>query len=176
MGKERIVLTICFCLIVALAGFSGWLYLAAKGLESKVSDLESKTSSLETQNAELNEKVQNLTDWWDALLNASTFTFTETEELKITGILWGSNYANLTVTNTGASDLTISGVKVDQAATTGVIGGNTIPTTPYTLVKGTTMILKINNISSANWVSGTKYTFAVLTAAGNQYEYPATKP
>jgi flagellin-like protein len=111
-----------------------------------------------------------------AWMGALTFTFTKTEELKITGILWGANYANLTVTNTGASDLTISSVKVDQTPTTGLIGSDTIPTTPHTLPKGATQTLKINNIGLANWVSGTKYTFAVQTAAGNQYEYPATKP
>jgi hypothetical protein len=59
MGKDKIVLAICFCLIVALAGFSALLYLGAKGLESKVSDLETIASNLEAQNAELNEKVQN---------------------------------------------------------------------------------------------------------------------
>ena len=110
-----------------------------------------------------------------AWMGALTFTFTKTEELKITGILWGDNYANLTVTNTGASDLTISSVKVDQAATTGIIAGDSIPTT---LAKGTTAVLQIYNTGSpaVAWTSGTKYTFAVLTAAGNQYEYPATKP
>jgi flagellin-like protein len=111
-----------------------------------------------------------------AWMGALTFTFTKTEELKITGILWSTNYANLTLTNTGASDLTISGVKVDQAATTGVISGTTIPTSTYTLAKGATKTLRINNVGSVAWTSGTKYTFAVLTAAGNQYEYPATKP
>jgi flagellin-like protein len=111
-----------------------------------------------------------------AWMGALTFTFTKTEELKITGILWQSTYANLTVTNTGASDLTIGSVKVDQTATTGTIEGKSIPTETYTLAKGATKTLRINNVGSAAWVSGTKYTFAVLTAAGNQYEYPATKP
>jgi len=113
-----------------------------------------------------------------AWMGALTFTFTKTEELKITGILWGTNYANLTVTNTGASDLTISSVKVDQAATTGTIEGKSIPTDTYTLAKGATKTLQIYNTGSpaVAWTSGTKYTFAVLTAGGNQYEYPATKP
>jgi flagellin-like protein len=113
-----------------------------------------------------------------AWMGALTFTFTKTEELKITGILWGTNHANLTVTNTGASDLTISGVKVDQYPTTGYIDGTTIPTSTYTLTKGSTKTLMINIPSQigSQWTSGTKYTFAVQTAAGNQYEYPATKP
>ena len=109
-----------------------------------------------------------------AWMGALTFTFTKTEELKITGILWGTNYANLTVTNTGASALTISGVKVDQEATIGTIEGDSIPTDTHNLAKGATEVLQIYNIDSAAWTSGTKYTFAVLTAAGNQYEYPAT--
>lgn len=109
-----------------------------------------------------------------AWMGALTFTFTKTEELKITGILWEDNYANLTVTNTGASTLTITGVKVDQSATTGVIEDASIPTETYNLAKGETKVLQIYNIDSADWTSGTKYTFAVLTAGGNQYEYPAT--
>ena len=112
-----------------------------------------------------------------AWMGALTFTFTKTEELKITGILWGTNDANLTVTNTGASDLTISGVKVDQYPTTGTIETKTLPTDTYTLLKGATKTLTINSPSQIGaWTPGTKYTFAVLTAAGNQYEYPATKP
>jgi flagellin-like protein len=111
-----------------------------------------------------------------AWMGALTFTFTKTEELKITGILWGANYANLTLTNTGASDLTISGVKVDQAATIGTIDGKSIPTETCTLIKGTTKTFQIYNVGSAAWTPGTKYTFAVLTSAGNQYEYPATRP
>jgi flagellin-like protein len=108
-----------------------------------------------------------------AWMGALTFTFTKTEELKITGILWNTNYADLTVTNTGASDLTISSVKVDQAATTGTIQN---PTTslPTPLAKGVTKTLRIYNVGNATWTSGTKYTFAVMTAGGNQYEYPAT--
>jgi flagellin-like protein len=111
-----------------------------------------------------------------AWMGALTFTFTKTEELKITGILWGSTSANLTVTNTGASALTISGVKIDQSPTTGSIDGTTIPTNTYTLQKGVTKTITINNVGGAAWTSGTKYTFAIQTAAGNQYEYPATKP
>jgi flagellin-like protein len=113
-----------------------------------------------------------------AWMGALTFTFTKTEELKITGILWGTNYANLTLTNTGASDLTISSVKVDSYSTTGTIDTTTIPTNTYTLTKGTTKTFKVNIPSQigTQWTSGTKYTFDVLTSSGNQYEYVATKP
>ena len=112
-----------------------------------------------------------------AWMGALTFTFTKTEELKITGIAWGSNYANLTVTNPGASDLTITHLKVDGTLTSGVIGSTSIPATggTYTLSKGSTVVVKVNH-PTGTFTSGVKYTFAILTSAGNQYEYVATKP
>ena len=112
-----------------------------------------------------------------AWMGALTFTFTKTEELKITGIIWSTNYANLTVTNTGASDLTITYLKIDGTSTSGVVDTTSIPATggTYTLVKGSTKTAKINH-PTGTFTSGVKYTFAILTANGNQYEYIATKP
>jgi len=112
-----------------------------------------------------------------AWMGALTFTFTKTEELKITGIVWSTTYANLTITNTGASDLTIKYLKLDGTPTSGVVDTTTIPATggTYTLSKCVTTIAKINH-PTGSFSAGTKYTFAILTANGNQYEYIATKP
>ena len=111
-----------------------------------------------------------------AWMGALTFTFMKTEEIKITGISWGTNYVNLTVTNTGASDLTITGAKVDGSSTNCYHSDTLItPTAGYLLVKGTSEIIKVNK-PSGNWVSGTKYNFALLTASGNQYPYSDTYP
>jgi P pilus assembly chaperone PapD len=100
-----------------------------------------------------------------------TFTFTKTEELKIIGTVWGTNDANLTVSNNGASSFTISICRVN---------GNQKSFTTYSpfssnaLAKGSSGTVNIAYGSS--WTSGTKYTFAIVTTTGNIYEYPGTAP
>ena len=102
-----------------------------------------------------------------AWMGALTFTFTKTEELSITGYEWKStNQINLTVTNTGPAGLTISGAQVDDVSVSWVAGTNDVP-------KGTSTYVLITN--SADFVSGTKYNFAVLTSSGHKYPYTATK-
>ena len=104
-----------------------------------------------------------------AWMGALTFTFTKTEELKVTGYAWvGDNQINLTVSNTGSSDLVISGAQVDDAAATWSSGVTT-------LTKGTSTWVLITK-PSGDFASGTKYNFAVLTAGGNKYPYAVTKP
>lgn len=114
MGKEKIALAICSCLIVALAGFSGFLYLGAKGLEGKVSNLESRTSDLAIQNAELNEKVQNLTDWRDAFIFMAG-----TEQARISYITWpDATHIYITVDNQGTSAMTLKRAYVNNGLET----------------------------------------------------------
>lgn len=104
-----------------------------------------------------------------AWMGALTFTFTKTEELKITGYSWVStNQINLTATNTGPADLVISGAQVDDAAAAWSSGVTT-------LTKGTSTWVLITK-PSGDFTAGTKYNFAVLTAGGNKYPYSATKP
>jgi hypothetical protein len=169
MGKDKIALAICFCLIVVLAGFSTLLYVGAKGLESKVSDLESKTSSLETQNAELNEKVQNLTNWRDAFMDASNFTFTfmRTEQLTISKITWNWNTDPaqrtfvINVNNTGTKDLTINQVLVNYGSS-GVTQPTNLP-----------LILKATQSASLTvtyaYTNGTNYDISVVTSSGYKF-------
>jgi len=169
MGKGRIALAICFCLIVALSGFSTLLYVGAKGLESKVSDLESKTSSLETQNAELNEKVQNLTNWRDAFMDASNFTFTfmGTEQLRISKITWTWNTDPalrtfvINVNNTGTKDMTISQVLVNYAGVTGTI----VPTLPLILKATESTSLTVPYV----YTNGTNYDISVASSSGYKF-------
>ena len=169
MGKEKIALAICFCLIVALAGFSAWLYVGANGLENKVSDLENKVVALETQNVELNEKVQNLTNWRDAFMGALTFTFMQTEELTFTSYTWGASnvYIDLTVKNTGSGALTISDVQV------GGVSADDVSITPAALDPGDSASIRITQ----SFTSGVKYEFTVITATGNTFgPYIKTAP
>jgi flagellin-like protein len=112
-----------------------------------------------------------------AWMGALTFTFTKTEQLSITGITaWTNTYANLTVTNTGASSLTISNAKIDSViATTVNINGAALGGASSTLTKGSSATVQIfRNSGTGNFTSGVKYNFELDTKAGNQYPYTAT--
>jgi flagellin-like protein len=105
-----------------------------------------------------------------AWMGALTFTFTKTEELKITGAIWKTGNVTLYVTNTGASTVSVSKAFIDNveysiASVTGFTGSG-----PYDLAKGASGTITIN----FNWDSGTKYTLALLTTSGNKYEYQTT--
>ena len=118
-----------------------------------------------------------------AWMGALTFTFMKTEELSITGITWGTNYADLSMRNTGSSALTIISAKVDDVAATNVYtapisstnNGTELSTTGYSLEKGLSLTVRVYN-PSGSFLSGVKYSFAILTKGGNQYPYSGTKP
>jgi len=167
MGKDKIALVICFCLIVTLAGFSGFLYLGAKGLESKVSDLESRTSNLETQNAELNEKVQNLTDWRDALMSGLNFTFIGTEQARISYVQWpDANTIYITVDNQGTSAMTLKRAYVNN----GLIA--TTNCTDVCINAGDSKVFSI----TYTWTAGQTYDITVETSKNNKFSTSATPP
>lgn len=105
-----------------------------------------------------------------AWMGALTFTFMKTEELRIISVTFPTNQAVITVTNTGPNALTITSATVDDALQGTIAYGGAIGT-DGTLGKGGTGTV---TISGWNWVSGYKYTFAVLTAAGNKYTYTTT--
>ena len=99
-----------------------------------------------------------------AWMGALTFTFMKTEELRIISVTFpSSNNVDIAVTNTGANTLTISSVTVDDSPANVTSGTGD-------LVKGQSATLKV----TFGWVSGFKYTFAVLTSAGNKYTYTTT--
>jgi flagellin-like protein len=103
-----------------------------------------------------------------AWMGALTFTFTQTEELRITSVTFPASPANTTVinfANTGTNQLTIIAVTVDDAAAT------TSETLPLALDKGATDSITVTNF---DWETGYKYTFALLSQAGNKYTYQAT--
>jgi flagellin-like protein len=110
-----------------------------------------------------------------AWMGALTFSFTKTEQLSITGITyWGSNYANLTVSNTGASTFTISAAKVDSVLATSATFPNGTTVIGRSWPKGVSATVVIT--SSATMSSGVQYTFELDTKAGNSYPYTATHP
>jgi len=112
-----------------------------------------------------------------AWMGALTFTFMQTEELKVLSHTWdtGAAYVDLKVKNTGSADLTMERVQVNNADVTTIdwdtgTAGN--QTTTQTVTAGVTYTVRIWHSFS----SGTKYNFAVLTAAGNKYTYTSTAP
>jgi flagellin-like protein len=106
-----------------------------------------------------------------AWMGALTFTFTKTEELKITQITFPTTTKiQIYISNTGASAVTVTKAYVDNVERTiSAVSGFT-GTGPYDLAKGTTGYLNV----TFSWTSGTKYTFSVLTSSGNKYEYQTT--
>jgi len=99
-----------------------------------------------------------------AWMGALTFTFMKTEELKIVSVTFPSaSKVEISVRNTGANTLTISSVTVDDSPANVTSGTGD-------LLKGQSGTLKV----TFGWVSGVKYTFAVLTAGGNKYTYTTT--
>jgi flagellin-like protein len=110
-----------------------------------------------------------------AWMGALTFTFMKTEELRITSV----TFTNLSTpviacTNTGADTLTVTSVTVDDVAqaSTDLTWGGQFDATAHSLDKGESGTITIA-LSSA-LTSGAKYTFAVLTSAGNKYTYTTT--
>jgi len=120
-----------------------------------------------------------------AWMGALTFTFMKTEELKVTGISWGTGNANATlaVKNSGTGSLTISSAKANDVAITlykykKPSGTGTLtdwPTAGLTLEPGDTADITVK-LSSGNFVSGTKYEIAFYCATGNRYPYTSTAP
>ena len=109
-----------------------------------------------------------------AWMGALTFTFMQTEELKVLTHSWGTDSITLSVKNTGTADLSVNDVQVasvSQIANSTFTGG--FSGTTNTLASGSaTGIIQIDYVFSP----GTKYEFAILTAQGNKFTYIATAP
>lgn len=159
MGKDKVALAICFCLIVVLAGFSAWLYVGAKGLESKASDLESKISNLETQNAELESKINasesRISE--QLLIVASLYTVTEPQSIPFM------------IMHMGTAEVTISEIRVDNAlnsSSPGWVGNGTL--IPGQMGQITLYGLKY---FADGFTDGDSYQFEFITARGNSFYY-----
>ncbi|MDH5266768.1 MAG: hypothetical protein OEW62_03715 [Candidatus Bathyarchaeota archaeon] len=156
MGKNKVALAICFCLIVVLAGFSAWLYAGAKELESKVSDLESKISDLETQNPELETSVNELESRVsEQLLVVSYPTMDEPQSI------------SFMIMHIGTAEVTISEVRVDDvlnSSSPGWVGNET-------LIPGQTGQITLHGLKyfADGFRDGDSYQFRFITARGNSF-------
>lgn len=111
-----------------------------------------------------------------AWMGSLTFTFMETEELKITSIEFTSASAlNDTITvnvlNTGTSDISI--VAAVSVSGLNVTGGTT---TAATVGKGDTAIFVVAFTSPEEWCEGRTYNVELLSSKGNKFTYTDTAP
>ena len=101
-------------------------------------------------------------------MGALTFTFMETEELKILSHTWGGTTGiYLKVRNTGTSSLTLSGAEINNQAPIAQNATGNLAASAEAVVIIT---------APGGFTSGQKYTFAILTSDGNRYPYTATVP
>ena len=114
-----------------------------------------------------------------AWMGALTFTFMQTEELKVLSAAYESaappTYVDLSIKNTGSASLTMDSVQVNNVDETDFdwdTGTALNQTTTQTVTAGEGYTVRI----WYSFSSGTKYEFAILTAQGNKYTYTATAP
>lgn len=99
------------------------------------------------------------------------FAFMETEEMKITSVVFPS-IDNTTITvnvqNTGTTDVSI--ITTVTVSGLGVTGGST---TAATVGKGGTGIFSVE-LGTEEWSEGSTYTVELLSTKGNKFVYTAT--
>ena len=113
-----------------------------------------------------------------AWMGALTFTFMGTEQLDVRGCSFkgtsgdAANYIELTVQNTGTTDLSVStyklGVGEDQ---------HNVVDSPKAVAQGATVTITCNaGADGEAWTSGQVYDIYLITAGGKQFPYRATAP
>ena len=110
-----------------------------------------------------------------AWMGSLTFTFMETEELRITSMTFPTNETiAVNVQNTGTTDVsivadvTVSGYGVTGAYTTAETVGKG-ETAAFTVDLGTVSVPE-------EWSAGISYTVELLSTKGNKFQYTATAP
>jgi len=159
MAKEKVVLRASLCLVLVLAGLSGWLYVRIWDLENRVNRLESIIDSLY-------QVLQT-----DVAKDISIFL--GTKQLIVENFMWKAENAGATFTptftvrNNGASNIALVAVfvndtlaKMNASSTLLSPGGQATVTVTKT----------------GGFTSGMKYEFTFITASGNQFVHVATAP
>ncbi len=87
------------------------------------------------------------------------------EDLRYVDWAWGpsNEYCNITVRNTGSTDVTI--VQVVQVEIDNTKETLDAPVLPYTLTKDSSVTIK----ATSTFNSGTEYFLMIITARGNQF-------
>jgi flagellin-like protein len=103
-----------------------------------------------------------------AWMGALTFTFTNTEQVQITSMTFGTNWIALIANNTGTSPVTINALDLNNAAT---------PTT-FTATPSSTIAANkgaVINVT-ATVTNGYNYQVKLVSAKGNSFLYSAVAP
>lgn len=87
------------------------------------------------------------------------------EDLRCVDWAWGPSnaYCNITIRNTGSTDVTI--IQVVQVEIDNTKETLDAPVLPYTLTKDSSVTIKV----AGTFINGTRYSFMVITARGNQF-------
>ena len=108
-----------------------------------------------------------------AWMGALTIGFMGTEEIKITSVkfvpgTYPLRYINVTLTNTGTTDVTISEFWVNGVQQTGM----TYSATGGVIAKNTAMTAQV----AYDWAAGSSYNVQLKSSKGNTFPYTANAP
>ena len=108
-----------------------------------------------------------------AWMGALTIGFMQTEEIKITSVkfvpgTYPLRYINVTLTNTGTTDVTISEFWVNGVQQTGM----TYSATGGVIAKNTAMTAQV----AYDWAAGSSYNVQLKSSKGNTFPYTANAP
>jgi hypothetical protein len=136
---------------------------------------ENKTLRIKyTENYPKETYLDRTLQWAQIRIRESlTFTFMETEELKIASVTFGTDNSTITVKvqNTGTTDVSI--IAAVTVTGYGVTGGTT---TSATVGKGDTATFTVTLIGSEQWSEGKSYNVELLSSKGNKFTYTDTAP
>ena len=131
---------------------------------------ENKTIRIKyTENYPKETYLDRTLQWAQIRIRESlTFTFMETEQLTITKVEFGSaaTMINVTIMNTGTTDVVLNAVTVTGSGVT----GSSIAST--TIAKGATVEVSIT-VTGA-WAAGNAYNIELLSTKGNKFAYTET--
>jgi len=110
-----------------------------------------------------------------AWMGALTFTFMKTEQLKYTNVKFGgtsgqgTNYINVSVQNTGTSDMVLTEAKVTGYGVAGTI----INFADVTIAKGASATIQLTNVG---WTNGYPYDIELHSSTGNKFPTTENAP
>jgi flagellin-like protein len=113
-----------------------------------------------------------------AWMGGMTVGFMETEELKITNVVFGTDTVVLTVSNTGTTSVVISQVSIDNVVQDTIVltqADGSDPANEMTLPKNAKGY-ELEVTLADDVVSGNSYAMKVVSTKGNYYAYNAIAP
>jgi hypothetical protein len=149
-------------------------YYTGYGTAEVICDSINETQNFRITYIENNSKatyLDRIIEWNEV---SQTFTFMDTEELKITSIAFTESVADakdqitVYVQNTGTTDVTIQATVTVTGS--GVTGGTT---TSATVTKGGTGTFVVD-LGTESWSEGVTYNVELLSSKGNKFSYTET--